>query len=177
MPEVNKEIRLVPLSLDHLDGIMSWVNDPEVTFYFARLGREISRAEEEAIVRRLIDSETDIIYSIFEEDEYVGQIGLSQIYWPAKNARMGAMLCRKAWGRGIVKRAAQALLARAFQQHGLHKVWLIVRADNEKGRHIWSSLGFTQEGMLRDEYFVHDQFYDMVRFGLLKTDGVIKPDQ
>ena len=26
-------LRLEPLSLEHLDGIMTWVNDPEVTFY------------------------------------------------------------------------------------------------------------------------------------------------
>ena len=80
------------------------------------------------------------------------------------------MLCRKAWGRGIVKRAAKQLIQTAFHEHGLHKIWLIVRSDNAKGRYIWSSLGFRQEGMLRDEYFVNDHFYDMARYGLLSTD-------
>ena len=83
---------------------------------------------------------------------------------------MGAMLRRDAWGRGIVKQAARLILDKAFQEHGLHKVWLIVRADNEKGRHIWTSMGFRQEGMLRDEYFVNERYYDMVRYGLLETD-------
>ncbi len=171
MSETASHIRLEPLSLDHIDGIMTWVNDPEVTFYFARLGLEISRDEELNILRGLLESKTDIIYSIFDGDEYVGQIGLSQIYWPAKNARLGAMLCRHAWGRGIIKKAARLILDKAFNDHELHKVWLIVRGDNAKGRHIWSSMGFQEEGMLRDEYFVNGRYYHMVRYGLLDTDN------
>jgi len=149
---------------------MTWINDPEVTFYFARMGQDITRAEEEKVIQKLITSETDLMYSIFEDDAYVGQIGLSQIYWPARNGRLGAMLCRAAWGRGIIQRAAELILDAAFGEHALHKVWLIVRADNEKGRHIWSTLGFKQEGVLRDEYRVHGRYYDMVRYGLLKAD-------
>ena len=91
---------------------------------------------------KLIQSDTDLTsYSIFENDRYVGQIGLSQIYWPARNGRLGAMLCRSAWGRGIIQ-SRRLLIDKAFGEHDLHKIWLIVRADNEKGRHIWSRLGF-----------------------------------
>ena len=53
---------------------MTWINDPEVTFYFARLGRKISRSEETRIVRGLIDSKTDRIFSIFEGESYVGRL-------------------------------------------------------------------------------------------------------
>ena len=30
-------------TLEHIDGIMTWINDPEVTFYFRNLGRKISK--------------------------------------------------------------------------------------------------------------------------------------
>ena len=163
-------LRLEPLCLNHLDGIMTWVNDPEVTFYFAHLSREISRDEEARIVSQLIESKTDIIYSIFENETYVGQIGLSKIYWPARNARLGAMLCRNAWGRGLITQAAHLVLEKAFQEHALHKVWLITRSDNAKGRHIWQSIGFEEEGVLRDEYRVNERYFDMVRYGLLADD-------
>ena len=166
------EIRLEPLSLDHLDGIMTWVNDPEVTFYFARLGRIITREEEAEMVKKLIASTTDVLFSIFENDEYVGQIGLSQIYWPSRNGRMGIMLCRDAWGRRIGRRAAHLLIEHAFTELSLHKIWLIVRSDNLKGRRIWSSIGFREEGQLRDEYFVKGTYHDMVRFGLLAPEYI-----
>lgn len=163
-------LRLVPLSLEHIDGVMSWVNDPEVTFYFARHGEQISREEELAFLEQLIASKNDIIYSIFEGEEYVGQIGLGQIYWPARNARLGCMLPRHAWGRGIASRAGRMLLARAFTEHNLHKVWCIVRSDNPKGLYLWSKLGFRCEGILRDEYFAQGRPYDMVRLACIATD-------
>ncbi len=164
------DLRLEPLDLDHLDGIMTWVNDPEVTFYFARHGVEITRDEEAAYIERLIESETDRIYSLFDTSGYLGQIGLSQIYWPARNGRLGIMLPRTSWGRGIASAAARLLLREAFDTMDLRKIWLIVRSDNAKGLHLWTKVGFRCEGILRDEYFSRDQFYDMVRLACLAQD-------
>lgn len=164
------DVRLEPLSLAHLDGVMSWINDPEVTFYFANLSGEITREQEEAYLRVLLTSQTDKIFSIFENDEYVGQIGISKIYWPARNGRIGLMLKREAWGRGLSQVAIRLLIDKAFGDLNLHKLWVIIRADNEKGLYLWKKMGFTPEGILRDEYFVKGKFHNMVRLGLLTTD-------
>lgn len=146
---------------------MSWVNDPAVTFYFAKLG-SISRAEEAVFIQGLIDSPDDEVYSIFEGDQYVGQVSLN-IHRPSGVGRLGVLLPQHAWGRGIAKRAVALLLDRAFSK-GLNKVWLQVRTDNAKGLHLWPSMGFRLEGILRDEYFVNDRFYDMARFAVLKSE-------
>ena len=136
-------IRLEPLSLDHLDGIMTWVNDPEVTFYFAGLGKQaITREAEAAYVERLLASPTDRVFSIVGDTGYLGQIGLSKIYWPARNGRLGIMLPRYAQGRGVGKVAAYLLLQRAFGQLNMHKVWVIIRSDNPKGCRFGRSWGF-----------------------------------
>ena len=164
------DLRLELLDVDHLDHIMTWVNDPEVTFYFAQLGKQITRDEEAEMVARLMASETDHVFSIFAGATYLGQIGISKIYWPAKNGRIGIMLPRHAWGRGIAKAAAQLLIRRAFGPLGLHKLWVIIRADNAKSLHLWESLGFRREGHLRDEYYVNDRYYDMVRLARLAHD-------
>jgi diamine N-acetyltransferase len=169
-PMTGPQLRLEPLSVDHLDGIMTWVNDPAVTFYFARLGATITREEERLMVARLVASDTDRIFSIFEGEAYVGQIGISKIYWPAKNGRIGIMLPRNAWGRGIAQAAARLLMTEAFGPLGLHKLWVIIRADNDKSLHLWARLGFTREGHLRDEYYVNERYYDMVRLARLAND-------
>ena len=161
-------LRLEPLSLDHLDGVMTWVNDPEVTFYFARLGH-VSREEEAAYLQKLIDSPTDEVYSIFDGDEYLGQVGLNQIYRPAQVARLGILLPQHAWGRGVAREAVSKLLDLAFEG-GLHKLWLQVRTDNAKGLHLWTSMGFRLEGIMREEYRVNGRYYDMARLALLETE-------
>ena len=163
-------LQLVPLSIDHLDGVMTWVNDPDVTFYFAQLSKTISRAEETAYLSQLIQSKSDIVYSIFEGEVYLGQIGISKIFWPARNGRIGITLARHAWGRGVASRAINLLLEEAFYTHKLHKLWVIIRSDNPKGIHMWTRQGFRCEGVLRDEYFVNDRFYDMIRFCCLLSD-------
>jgi RimJ/RimL family protein N-acetyltransferase len=163
-------LRLEPLSVDHLDHVMRWVNDPEVTFYFAELNQQITREQERAYLERLVASDSDRTWSIFEGGEYLGQIGLAKIYWPARNARLGVNLCREAWGRGVAQEAANLVLDKAFGELGLHKVWLIVRSDNSKGLHLWTKLGFRCEGILREEYRSALGFHDMVRFALLESD-------
>ena len=169
-PTAPTVIRLVPLSLEHLDGVMTWVNDPEVTFYFARLGEPITREAEAAFLERLIASKNDLIFSVFDGKEYLGQVGISQIYWPARNGRMAVMLARHAWGRGVAKAAGRLLLREAFETHDLHKIWIILRSDNAKGLHIWTQVGFRCEGILRDEYFSVGRFHDMVRLAMLRSD-------
>jgi len=167
-------IRLEPLNMSHLDGVMTWINDPAVTFYFAKMGEVITREAEARYLRHLIDSSQDRIYSIFAGSDYVGQIGVSKIYGPAGNGRVGLMLRREAWGRGIAKNAAALLFEKAFgPEMGLHKLWLILRKDNMKGRHLWESLGFQLEGRLRQEYWVQDKYHDMLRFGLLSSDSPV----
>lgn len=182
------KVRLEPLALEHLDGIMTWVNDPEVTFYFARAGEPITREAEARYVSGLMGSATDRIYSIFVDaplppprvplaDDaprppqtvpgYVGQIGLSQIYWPARNGRLGIMLPRYAWGRGVAQAAGRALLEVAFGELELNKVWLIVRSSNAKSLHLWTKVGFSCEGVLREEYFSQGRYHDMMRLSIL----------
>jgi len=163
-------VSLEPLSLDHLDGVMSWVNDPEVTFYFASHGKEFSRDEEADYLERLIASEDNFTYSVFADGVYVGQVALAQIYWPARHARLSTMLARSAWGKGIAFQAEVQLFKKAFLGLDLHKVWAIIRSDNPKGLYRCSKLGMRCEGILRDEYFAQGRYYDMVRFGCLHED-------
>lgn len=171
MPDLRADVRLVPLSLDHLPLVMSWVNDREVMQYFANRQREISEAEERLFLERLLASPNDRAWSIFAGDDYAGQCSLNQIYWPARNGRGFIALRRGMQGRGIGRAALAAMLEKAWTELDLRKVWLIVRRDNRRGQALYLRLGFEFEGVLRDEYCVAGTFYDMVRMGALRPAG------
>ena len=156
--------------MNHLDGVMEWVNDPDVSFYFARGQDPITREEEARFLRDLVDSKADLTWSIFDGDEYLGQIGLNKIYWPARTARLGINLKRSAWGKGIAKEAARLCFQKAFLTHNLNKIWIIIRVGNGKGLNLWTQVGFRCEGILREEYYSRGQFHDMVRMAMLKSD-------
>lgn len=152
-----------------LDRVLGWVNDPEVTKNLARFDHVFTREEERAYLNALFASPNDKVYALEDGGgQYLGQIGVHQIYWPARHGRLGIVLGRKEeWGKGHARRAIAALLPLAFEELKLNKLWTIFFTTNARMRHICEGLGFVQEGVLRDEYFHRGEFHDMVRMSLL----------
>lgn len=161
---MNLELR--PTTMTDLQGIMGWVNDPDITHYFATMGN-ITLEQEEAYLKRMLASKTDALFSIFLDNEYAGQCSINQIYWPAKNGRLFIVLTKKFQHRGFAPRVIETLLRQAFEIMQLHKVWLIVREDNTRSQFIYNRAGFSIEGVLRDEYFVNNRYYSMMRMAIL----------
>lgn len=168
-------IGLRPVSLDDIDTIMTWVNDPEVVRNFATMG-QITREQELAFLERMIASKEDRLYAIVTVDDperprNIGNAGIHKIYWPARNGRLGVVIGSKSdHGRGYGQEAMALLLALGFEEIGLHKLWLVHYAENTKMRHLAEKLGFQQEGLLRDEYFCEGHFHDMFRHAILAPD-------
>ena len=161
-------IRLVPLSVDHLPHVMTWVNDREVMQYFANRQTNVTEDEERRYLETLTTSKNDRAWSIFEGDTYAGQCSINQIYWPAKNGRLFIALRREMHGRGLGPAALEELLGRAWRELELHKLWLIVRRDNRSAQAMYLKLGFDFEGVLKDEYCVNGVWFDMVRMGIVR---------
>lgn len=166
-------ITLRPTTLEDLPLIMSWVNDHEVMQYFATRQHDITEDEERKYLAYILASKNDRVFSVFDGPEdaahYVGQCSINQIYWPARNGRV-FLVVRKAMqhgGRGA--KMLEALIARAFGELDLHKLWLIVRRDNLRAQAMYLRAGFEFEGVLRDEYCVNGRFYDMVRMGIVRA--------
>lgn len=165
------DIYLDALSVDDASDALSWVNDPEVTQYFANLQKKISLKEEEKYIEKLINSDHDEAWSIFTNpvigaNQYIGQCSINQIYWPARNGRIFLAIKREWQGQGLGKKIIQALIEKA-KELNLHKLWLIVRADNRKSQALYLKEGFNFEGLLKDEYCVDGKYYDMVRMSII----------
>lgn len=177
------EIKLIPIQTEKdikrdLVYIMSWVNDPEVNFYFAAMG-EKSVADERRFMRAIIRSKTDKVFSVYDGQMYVGQVSINKIDWLAETGRLFLVVApakqRKGYGRQIVG----AILKKAFRELGLNKIWLITRQENQKRIQKWEDYGFEQEGVLKEEYKdSHGKRYDMVRMAMLKKnwEGFRKED-
>jgi diamine N-acetyltransferase len=165
---IHATLRLVPLALEHLVHAMTWVNDRDVTLYFANRQTAISEAEERAYIETLLASKTDKVFSIFEGETYVGQCSINQIYWPARSGRLFVVVRREFQGKGYGPEALRLLFEVAWEELDLHKLWLIVRRDNRNAQAMYLKLGFDFEGVLVDEYCVGGRYFDMVRMGMVR---------
>lgn len=162
-------MRLEPLCLEHLDHVMTWVNDPEVMGYFANRQEPITEEEEARYIESLVASRTDRAFSAFDHaGEYVGQCSVNQIYWPARNGRVFLVVRRAKQRRGFGPAMLRALVEVSFGELDLHKLWLIVRRDNRGAQSMYLKQGFDFEGVLRDEYYVKDRYWDMVRMSRVR---------
>ncbi len=72
--------------------------------------------------------------------------------------------------RGTGRALGQAAMEHAFQKLGQHKVCGEAIASNERSIRLHESLGFIQEGLLREHYFDGTRHHSVLCFGLLGHD-------
>ncbi len=164
-------VHLRPLAESDVDDILGWVNDPDIVGNIAAFsGHAFTRDQELDYIRRTVASRVDAVWSIVEDGtgRYLGQTGLHQIHERSRVARLACIIAqREDMGRGYGSAAIRAVLDHGFGALGLHKVWLMIFATNQRGRRTYARLGFVEEGVLREEYFHQGAWHDMVRMSLL----------
>lgn len=96
-----------------------------------------------------------------------GTIGLSVN--PVDNGgEIGYWLSERYEGRGLVTRATSAMLDLAFGGLALHRVTIRAAVTNLRSRAVPERLGFTQEGVLREQGRVSSgEYHDMAVYGIL----------
>lgn len=161
-------------TMDDLDHIMTWVNDPEVVANIANI-KEITREQEERWLKDKLASPNDRLFSVFNDGTYVGQCGIHQIYWPARNGRISVILKKEFQGKGYGHLVIKAILRLAFELVKLHKVFCVVWEDNPKTVHLYrDKMGMKEEGRLIDEYFLDGRHHNMLRLYMLESDWKLK---
>lgn len=86
-------------------------------------------------------------------------------------AEIGYDLSPARWGRGYMREALQAVIQNGFGRMGLHRIEALVYTENVRSLKLLQKLGFQQEGVLRDYFYLDGRFYDHCLLALLKSDG------
>lgn len=103
-------------------------------------------------------------------DELIGTVTLTE--WSERNRRMevGYMLHPVHWGKGYASEAVRTVLQFGFEQIGLHRVEAELDPRNEASARLLEKLGFQKEGLLRERWWVYEEWCDSALYGLLRTD-------
>jgi len=110
-------------------------------------------------------------------DELIGEIALNRIDEVARSANLRLQMLPDYRGRGYGREAIFEVLRYAFDGAGtadpgpqLHRVELDVLSINPRARALYSSLGFRQEGVLRDVYRDKDSWADAIVMSILEDE-------
>jgi RimJ/RimL family protein N-acetyltransferase len=87
-----------------------------------------------------------------------------------KQAEIGFTLATAYQGKGFATEAVSAVLDRLFRLQGLHRVMGECDARNTASAALMERLGFTREGLLRQQTFIKGEWTDDLIFGLLATE-------
>lgn len=148
---------------DHLTEWQDWPNAIQTVEDCREL---ILRQEREYAEGKTLDC------LILFQEKMVGMCGLTKIVPFLRKAELGYWIAAEYEGKSIVTQSCKGLIAYAFTTMNLNRLALKfkhVSEDNEniRSRRVAERLGFTQEGILRQDGMTKGQMMDMVMCSLL----------
>ena len=111
---------------------------------------------------------------LYYRGQIAGSIGLIIHSWASGKAEMGYWLGQEFTGKGIITRAAKALLDFAFGTLNMHKVIIRCDENNTSSCAVAERLGFVQEGTLFEDVLDDHTYRTMKLFRMMAHDWKIE---
>lgn len=159
------------LRAEDADGMQEWMQDPDIQNNF-REGMEKRTREDILDFIRTADTifrdGGSVHYAVVDDtDEYMGTISLKEINLTDRHAEYAVCLRKKAQGKGLAKEATEELLRLAFEENGLHRVYLNVLSENRRAIRFYEKLGFRLEGESVDHLFLRGAYHSLRWYAVL----------
>jgi ribosomal-protein-serine acetyltransferase len=174
-PQESPDISIVPTSVDHAAALASLVqqNIAHLRAYLPAVAQLTSVEQATMHLHAASDKASTgetLEWHLFAGATLCGSIRLKDIDTDDRKAKIGYFLGSQFEGRGIVTSSVRAVLAQAFGSLQLNRVELRCAAGNQASIGVAERLGFTLEGILRQEEFLNGVFVDHNIYGLLHAD-------
>lgn len=117
-------------------------------------------------------SNSDIHHFIIEdciEKKRIGYAIIKGLESPHKSLEL-MRIVSAIKGRGIGRQAIRKIQEWAFSDQNAHRLWLDVRTNNPRAKHLYESCGFKVEGELRECIFEDQQFHSLYVLSILKQE-------
>ncbi len=104
------------------------------------------------------------------EDNLIGMVGFYEINWTDRHAELSYWISEEHQGKGYVRLAVQALMTYAFLEFKLNRIEILCVLKNTRSRVLAEKLGFTFEGIKREDYQLGGRFFDEACYSFLARD-------
>lgn len=161
---------LRPIEIHDLEYLHILAMDPVVRSNVVGWGWPQALSSHQAWYDRGTDSDTTRRFIIHVEDiGQVGMIGLWQIDWRNKTAEVGLKIGGRDGlrGRGFGTSALRKLTDFAFADAGLRRLHSEVLDINSTSQRLFTTAGWSREGVLRQHVWRAGDYRDVIQFGIL----------
>ncbi|MBM7556153.1 GNAT family N-acetyltransferase [Halanaerobacter jeridensis] len=178
-PELETErLRLRKLKLSDAEELFKVFSNPKVMKYY-NLYPFDSLAQAKELIRNYSDGfeEQRVLRWGLEHKEKEKIIGSCGIYdWREHfcRATVGYELGTKYWEQGFMSETLTEIIRFGFRRMRLNRIQALVEPPNEASRQLLTSMGFKEEGLLRNYMFYKGEYKDLIMYSLLRKDFVLK---
>jgi RimJ/RimL family protein N-acetyltransferase len=167
-----KKAMLVPLEKEDLPKTLTWVNDSELNSKMLRV-LPVTQLDQEKWYQDIVSDSAKIVFAIKTQDgaKHIGNTGLYHIDWIHRRAEFWILIGeRDYWKRGIGAEIVSLIQQFTFNNLHLNKLYLNVGRDNNEAIGLYKKLNFTEEGVLKEHYFIEGKYIDVITMSILKRD-------
>jgi ribosomal-protein-serine acetyltransferase len=170
-------ISIVPVTTEHASSLAALVasNIAHLHTYLPNVADLASTAAAEAHLQAAAKrAQTGEVYEwhLFMDAILCGAIRVKDIDHDDRKAKIGYFIGSQFQGKGIVTSSVRAVLAHCFESLGLNRVELRCAAGNAQSMRVAERLGFTHEGLLRQDEFLNGVFVDQHVYSLLRNEFI-----
>jgi RimJ/RimL family protein N-acetyltransferase len=166
-----KRIYLRPYTKEDIGIWYKWFNDEEVTRHMDQRRSVNTHKKQAFYLKKMFTSPSDLQLAMVYKDNdcLIGTVGLHSIDRHNGNADVSIIIGDKSyWYQKLGKEAVLLLIEHAFCGMNLHKLTAGMIEENRASYRLFSSLGFKQEGLLREQVCLKGKYRNILRLGLLR---------
>lgn len=166
-----ERLQLRPHRFDDLDDILVFSTDVRWAQYLP-VPHPYTREDGELFLTRQVSADTRVMksWAIVFNGQVIGGINVRSKF-EAKLIEMGYSVSPFHWGKGLATEAARGVIQTSFEHNPtLNRVRAMADRRNIASQKVLTKLGFTQEGILRQNRVTKGEFVDEVWFGLLRAE-------
>ncbi|QJE72092.1 GNAT family N-acetyltransferase [Aerophototrophica crusticola] len=166
---VTARLVLRPLQVEDAEDLFPVFNDPESMRYWSHLPHK-DVAETRAKLERVVEEDgTSRTWAVTRDggrcQGWVSLFGAQdRLVW------LGYILLPETRGQGLATEAVHAALDFAFGPWDMHRVEANLDPRNARSERLLKRLGFTREGVRREDFLLGGRYYDTLIYGLLAAE-------
>ena len=144
MEIMTQRLRLVPVSLEHVESTFEYASDIENTKYMMYLPFGSLEETRQSIVDAINEWNSSapkrLEFAVMMGDAHIG--GLTLYYLEDRtHGELGWVMNKAYWGRGYITEAAQGLMYYAAKELGISRIIACCDSENMASRRVMEKLG------------------------------------
>ncbi|MCK9610725.1 MAG: GNAT family N-acetyltransferase [Candidatus Cloacimonas sp.] len=167
-----KNIRLRALTITDLPLTLKWHNQPDIIEMYAGHPFPVNEEMERKWYEKILTSNFPVTVfgiELIENNKLIGLTTLRDINLIIRSAETAIYIGdQNERSKGYSKEALKLTLNFAFNNLGLHRVFLSVREDNVAAIGLYEKMGFIREGILRDSIYKDGKYISLIIMSILE---------